>query len=44
LWILRRLYSAQTKAQYHLLSNVIKGVMLGGILTIIFVFGPYIYE
>ena len=30
--------------QYHLLSNVIKAVMLGGILTIIFVFGSYIYE
>ena len=43
-WILRKLYQAQTKAQYHLLSNVIKAVMLGGILTIIFVFGSYIYE
>ncbi len=44
MWILRRLYRAQTKTQYHLLSNVIKAVMLGGILSIIFVFGSVIYE
>jgi 4-hydroxybenzoate polyprenyltransferase len=42
LWILRKLYQAQTKLQYHLLSNVIKGVMLGGILTIIFVYGAHL--
>jgi 4-hydroxybenzoate polyprenyltransferase len=35
LWILRRLYEAQTKTQYHLLSNVIKGVMLAGILSMV---------
>jgi 4-hydroxybenzoate polyprenyltransferase len=35
LWILRRLYRAQTKQQYHLLSNVIKGVMLAGILSML---------
>ncbi len=44
LWILRKLYRAQTKAQYRLLSNVIKAVMLAGILTIILVFVSTIYE
>jgi len=44
LWILRKLYRAQTKAQYHVLSNVIKAVMLTGILTIIIVFVSIIYE
>src|SRR5579859_939966 len=33
LWILRKLYEAQAKPQYHRLSNVIKGVMLAGILS-----------
>jgi 4-hydroxybenzoate polyprenyltransferase len=37
LWTLRRLYEARTKQEYHLLSNVIKGVMLVGILSIIFI-------
>ena len=32
-WILRKLYQAQTKAQYHRLSNMIKAVMLAGILS-----------
>jgi 4-hydroxybenzoate polyprenyltransferase len=36
-WILRKLYTAQTKADYHLLSSVIKGVMLAGILSMIIV-------
>ena len=35
LWILRKLYAAQTKKDYHLLSNVIKGVMLAGILSML---------
>jgi len=35
LWTLRRLYKAQTKADYHLLSSVIKGIMLSGILSMI---------
>ncbi len=34
-WILRRLYEAQTKKQYHTLSNVIKFVMLAGILSML---------
>jgi 4-hydroxybenzoate polyprenyltransferase len=35
LWILRKLYYAQSKADYHLLSGVIKGVMLAGILSMV---------
>lgn len=35
IWTLRKLYSAQTREDYHRLSNVIKGVMLAGILSII---------
>jgi 4-hydroxybenzoate polyprenyltransferase len=35
LYILRKLYTAQTKADYHRLSNIIKLVMLAGILSII---------
>jgi 4-hydroxybenzoate polyprenyltransferase len=34
LWILRKLYSAQSKTDYHQLSGVIKAVMLAGILSI----------
>jgi 4-hydroxybenzoate polyprenyltransferase len=34
-WLLRKLYTAQTKEQYHMLSNVIKAVMLSGILSMI---------
>jgi 4-hydroxybenzoate polyprenyltransferase len=34
-WILRKLYNAQAKAEYHLLSSAIKGVMLAGILSIL---------
>jgi len=33
IWILRKLYEAQTKAQVHRLSNMIKAVMLAGILS-----------
>ena len=35
LWTLRKLYEAQTKADYHRLSTVIKGIMLVGILSMI---------
>ncbi|HXB95197.1 MAG TPA: geranylgeranylglycerol-phosphate geranylgeranyltransferase [Puia sp.] len=35
LWLLRKLYEAQTRAQYHRLSNVVKGVMLAGILSMV---------
>ncbi|GGA83706.1 geranylgeranylglycerol-phosphate geranylgeranyltransferase [Puia dinghuensis] len=34
-WVLRKLYEAQTKAQYHRLSNMIKGIMLAGILSML---------
>jgi len=37
LWILRKLYKAQTVADYHSLSSYIKGVMLAGILSMIFI-------
>jgi 4-hydroxybenzoate polyprenyltransferase len=40
LWILRKLYSAQSKTDYHLLSGVIKGVMLAGILSMILLILP----
>jgi 4-hydroxybenzoate polyprenyltransferase len=36
-WILRKLYQAQTKADYHGLSSAIKGVMLAGILSILLI-------
>lgn len=36
-WILRKLYKAQTKADYHGLSSAIKGVMLAGILSILLI-------
>jgi len=43
LYILRRLYAAQTKEDYHRLSTVIKLVMLAGILSIILARGlPWI--
>jgi 4-hydroxybenzoate polyprenyltransferase len=35
LWIVRKLYYAQTKTDYHRLSGVIKGVMLAGILSLV---------
>jgi 4-hydroxybenzoate polyprenyltransferase len=35
LWILRKLYYAQAKSDYHRLSGVIKGVMLAGILSMV---------
>ncbi|HVW59945.1 MAG TPA: geranylgeranylglycerol-phosphate geranylgeranyltransferase [Puia sp.] len=37
IWILRKLYKATTAAEYHLLSNFIKGVMLAGILSMVFI-------
>ena len=37
LWLLRKLYEAQTREQYHLLSNVIKGVMLTGICSMLLI-------
>jgi 4-hydroxybenzoate polyprenyltransferase len=37
LWILRKLYTAQTKADYHLLSSAIKGIMLAGILSMLII-------
>ena len=37
LWTLRKLYEAQTKAEYHLLSSVIKAMMLVGILSMVFI-------
>ena len=40
LWVLRKLYSAQSVANYHLLSGVIKGVMLAGILSIVLLILP----
>ena len=37
LWLLRTLYQAQTRERYHLLSNVIKGVMLTGICSMLLI-------
>lgn len=36
LWLLRKLYLAKTVADYHLLSLVVKGIMLTGILSMLF--------
>ncbi|MEO5893813.1 MAG: geranylgeranylglycerol-phosphate geranylgeranyltransferase [Ferruginibacter sp.] len=36
-WILKKIYQAQTSAQYHYISNLIKLVMLTGICSIILV-------
>ena len=36
-WILRKLYEAQRRRDYHILSSVIKGVMLAGILSMIII-------
>ena len=36
LWSIRQLYRASTPADYHRLSSVIKGIMLAGILSMIF--------
>jgi 4-hydroxybenzoate polyprenyltransferase and related prenyltransferases len=36
LWVLRKLYMAQSSKDFHRLSNVIKWVMLTGILSMIF--------
>jgi 4-hydroxybenzoate polyprenyltransferase len=43
LWILRKLYTAHTKEDYHRLSTIIKLVMLAGILSIILATGGF-YE
>jgi 4-hydroxybenzoate polyprenyltransferase len=40
LWVLRKLYTAQSKTDYHLLSGVIKGVMLAGILSMVLLILP----
>jgi 4-hydroxybenzoate polyprenyltransferase len=36
LWVLRKLYVANTTAQFHQLSSVVKLIMLAGILSMIF--------
>lgn len=36
LWTLRKLYEAKTRSDYHRLSSVIKGIMLVGILSMVF--------
>jgi 4-hydroxybenzoate polyprenyltransferase len=38
LWLLYKLYKAQVTADYHLLSTVIKAVMLTGILSMAFIY------
>ncbi|MBN9384872.1 MAG: geranylgeranylglycerol-phosphate geranylgeranyltransferase [Chitinophagaceae bacterium] len=37
IWVLRKLYKAGTAAEYHLLSGYIKGIMLAGILSMVFI-------
>ena len=37
IWILKKFYIAQTNAQYHHISNMIKFVMLTGICSILFI-------
>jgi 4-hydroxybenzoate polyprenyltransferase len=37
IWILRKLYTANSKMEYHLLSNMVKAVMLAGILSMLIV-------
>ena len=36
IWVLRKLYKANTPAQFHRLSNVIKLIMLAGIISMVF--------
>lgn len=36
IWVLRKLYAANTPAQFHLLSNVVKVIMLTGIVSMVF--------
>ena len=36
IWVLRELYKASTPAQFHRLSNVIKIIMLAGIISMVF--------
>lgn len=40
LWILRKFYYAQSKADYRRLSGVVKGIMLAGILSMILLLLP----
>jgi len=37
LWTLRKLYQASSRSDYHMLSGVIKGVMLAGILSMVLI-------
>jgi hypothetical protein len=37
IWILRGLYQATTRSEYHYLSNLVKAVMLTGILSMIII-------
>lgn len=36
IWVLRKLYFANTPAQYHQLSSAVKGIMFAGIVSMIF--------
>ena len=36
IWVLRKLYEANTPSQFHLLSNVVKVIMLAGIVSMVF--------
>ncbi|MEO6837264.1 MAG: ubiquinone biosynthesis protein UbiA, partial [Ginsengibacter sp.] len=36
IWVLRELYKANTTAEFHRLSNVIKIIMLAGIISMVF--------
>ncbi|MEO9144522.1 MAG: geranylgeranylglycerol-phosphate geranylgeranyltransferase [Ginsengibacter sp.] len=36
IWVLRRLYEANTPQQFHLLSTVVKVIMLAGIISMVF--------
>lgn len=40
IWVLRKLYLANTPAQYHQLSTVVKLIMLAGILSMLFFYMP----
>ena len=40
IWVLRKLYLANTPEQYHRLSTVVKGIMLAGILSMLFFYIP----
>lgn len=36
IWVLRKLYQANTSAEFHKLSNVVKLIMLAGIISMVF--------